>query len=555
MKFNKGWIAFICFALLAILTKLYLIAPLPLHAIETANLDDLLFIRLAEFLRNGEWLGPFNEKTLSKGAFYPIFIALNSFTDIPLKISEYFLYVFAVVLLVVSFYKQSASKFLLFLLFLVLIFNPYVEVINRVLREGIYTSLLVLIIACFSCLFHFQERSKLLVGLISFLLGLSLFAFWNTREEGICILPSLLLLTGYLLYQTIRSKKISNRLLSGLMMILFLPISLMLHHSLKSKNKRHYGEAITCDMTTDYQSETFQAMHRVESVGEKINRVGFNNKTRRLLYNNIPSLKNLSHYLERDPLAKTGCDHYPETCNEMVTGWFVWSFRKSIYKYGHFENATTYKNYLNKITTEINQACAKGTLKCNPPKNIILAGLNTSEDWSRVKNAFYRGLKMLHNGAHHNLFPYSNFKKMDRLNLYKKMTNVDHFKIASADFWTKNIKLKAKKASIMNHRFYLTKIRSFYNIVLLKIFTWGSILMFPIICFCSLKNRIVSFRLALAIALAAIIFIRLLALSIIDATSFPGIEIRYLACLYPVLTVIFYCCVEELLHFFKKRKV
>ncbi len=39
--------------------------------------DDLLFIRLAQNLAQGQWLGPYDNLTLSKGPFYPLWIAVR----------------------------------------------------------------------------------------------------------------------------------------------------------------------------------------------------------------------------------------------------------------------------------------------------------------------------------------------------------------------------------------------------------------------------------------------------------------------------------------------
>src|SRR5688500_11594314 len=64
----------------------------PIQAFGAAGHDDLLFVRLAENLRKGDWLGGYDSLTLAKGAAFPMFMALNSLTPLPLKFTEHAAY-------------------------------------------------------------------------------------------------------------------------------------------------------------------------------------------------------------------------------------------------------------------------------------------------------------------------------------------------------------------------------------------------------------------------------------------------------------------------------
>ena len=45
--------------------------------------DDGLFLRLAQEISEGRWLGEYDHLTLVKGPIFPIFIAITSFTGLP----------------------------------------------------------------------------------------------------------------------------------------------------------------------------------------------------------------------------------------------------------------------------------------------------------------------------------------------------------------------------------------------------------------------------------------------------------------------------------------
>jgi hypothetical protein len=68
--------------LLLVLVKLWLVRA---HLVAVTNTphDDLLFIRHAHSILNGGWLGDYNQLTLIKEPFYPIFIALSNWLRSP----------------------------------------------------------------------------------------------------------------------------------------------------------------------------------------------------------------------------------------------------------------------------------------------------------------------------------------------------------------------------------------------------------------------------------------------------------------------------------------
>ncbi|MGA7280045.1 MAG: hypothetical protein WBW79_19070, partial [Desulfocapsaceae bacterium] len=91
----------IALSLVLIGFKLWLVTAHYLMATTTPH-DDLLFVSQAHDILGGNWLGTYNQLTLIKGPFYPLFIALSYYLNIPLLLSQQLLYLSACVLTVLA---------------------------------------------------------------------------------------------------------------------------------------------------------------------------------------------------------------------------------------------------------------------------------------------------------------------------------------------------------------------------------------------------------------------------------------------------------------------
>ena len=64
------------------LLKQFLVCDLPIMAVPKGTHDDWLMVHLADTLRSGQWLGEYNDLTLTKGMFFPLFLAVCNFLQI-----------------------------------------------------------------------------------------------------------------------------------------------------------------------------------------------------------------------------------------------------------------------------------------------------------------------------------------------------------------------------------------------------------------------------------------------------------------------------------------
>lgn len=176
------------------LLSLWLRALYPPWAI-WAPYDDALFLRTAVSLGEGAWLGPYDELTLAKGMFYPLFIAVNHAIGVPLKISEHLVYLLVSLLVALVFARLCGKRWLAPLLFLVLAFSPiyWMSEQARVIRDALYPSM-ALIFFGLTAGYLFGPWNGWFHGIV---LGLVAGCYWLTREEGVWLLPAIGVLVVY----------------------------------------------------------------------------------------------------------------------------------------------------------------------------------------------------------------------------------------------------------------------------------------------------------------------------------------------------------------------
>ena len=105
-------------------------------------------LKQANSILQGKWLGEYNSLTLVKGPITPIFIAILNKLHIPFLIGQELLYDVSCLFVIYTFSKTIKNKKILYIIFAILLFNPvtFSTEICRVYRDGIYTSLTMLLI-------------------------------------------------------------------------------------------------------------------------------------------------------------------------------------------------------------------------------------------------------------------------------------------------------------------------------------------------------------------------------------------------------------------------
>ena len=367
----------------AALLSLWLRAGLPLLAIGGSSLDDALFLKLAQSLFTGNWLGSYDHTTLAKGMFYPLFAALAFAANLPLKIAEHLVYLAVCGWIAAFAARQSGQRALGVLLFVALAFNPilWLSFMARVVREGLYISLSLVVLGLFAAAL-FESRAEASVKrrvLLASLTGLALGCFWLTREEGPWILPALAVLLVVRALQVWRTVapthgRWASRPWPALVLTVMLPAvaAFLLPIGLvKATNKYQYGVF----ETNEFHSHSFQrgygAVSRIRH--SKWQRyVVFPSDARQQAYAHSGAARELMPFFEGSDGARwraIGCAQVTEvSCPEIHSGWFMWAFREAVARAGHYRSAPEALAYYDRLADEIDAACDSGKLDCLPAR-------------------------------------------------------------------------------------------------------------------------------------------------------------------------------------------
>jgi hypothetical protein len=342
-----------------VLLKLWLVEFFPVVA-TLASHDELLFVRQAASILGGEWLGRYSESTLVKGPFYPLFIAGVNSLGIPLQLAQHLLYAgacAAAVLALKPYLARRASSAWALLSFALLFFNPYTFAYTAVLRFAIYPALTLLVFASAFGLLSRIELGRGRPWLWSVLLGLSLAAFWHTREEGVWILSPLALLVGFSLLLAIHR----GRPLPVTLGLLAAPLVLwsVASASIALVNRSHYGMAMVNELRSSDFRAAYGALLRIEA-GEPRRFYPVTRAARARAYEASPSFRELRPIIE----GSRGRSWIEAGHHDFAFSLFLFVLRDAVEQTGYYRDAPTAMAFYRRVGDELHAACDSGELTC-----------------------------------------------------------------------------------------------------------------------------------------------------------------------------------------------
>lgn len=532
IRFMLTWVM-LTILFVASFAKLWLVSGQHLVMNGYAQEDDRLFINLANNLLHDQWLGAYNNLTLAKGPFYPIFIAIVNYINLPLLLAEQLFYLAACCVSLVSLWPLlNADKgagrpgyfqyVIIIFLGLLLIFNPMtfsVGVGTTVSREGIYPALTLLTLSFFLSLLSYRKIKLLIYTLVSIAAGLSLTAFWLTREEGMWIMPLLLGLTAYVVTLIAHQRdlvidwKARIALLCLPFTILFLSI-----HVVSFVNYKYYGIYNTVEVKTPEFVSAYSSLLRVKN-DTWLPQVPLSVHNRQLIYEVSPAFAELKPYMENGigvAWTRISESYYPQYKGEIAGGWLQWAFRSSVYDAGHYSSGQELKRYYTEMADQVNAACSQGNLTCAKSSN----GMNPPLDKRYIKPflaTFYDSFFYLTEFKGFSPYQSGNDSLVDPDSMVL-ISNITH-QPASNYFSQKKLQILGKIGNVYQNSFL--------------VLTYLSLLLYLSQVF--FKR---SYRDPLFIATGLVgmsILIRMALLSMIETTSFAAINTYYFSSTYVFL--------------------
>ncbi len=362
--------------------------PVSIYALSVH--DDALFISNAYQLVQGKWLGSYSEFTLAKGVGFPVFLAINAFLGIPVTLLTAILYLFACGLFVNTLHKLGLGKYLLLIIFFIILFHPNLFQI-RVIRDNIYPALTLIILSGVIRLVCVSVQEKLrIIKIVPY--GLVFGLFWLTREEGVWIVPGILLLVFIkcvqLIKQNISLKEIFNRI-AIFSLAAMLPIIMV-----ASINYHEYGKFETVDFKGVAFTRALQSLNSVQA-GPALPYLPVSFGKRQEIYKVSPSFLQLRSFLEVEGKgwASEGCKIYPTTCGDYAGGWFAWALRNAVATKGYYESPVRAADFYNRITKEIETACDNGLITCKSSPIPLMPNI-TVDQLKEFPGKIYQALEL-----------------------------------------------------------------------------------------------------------------------------------------------------------------
>lgn len=368
------------------LLSLWLRQAFPIFAIGPSGHDDLLFVRLAANLGAGQWLGPYDNLTMAKGAAYSLFLLVNHVTGLPLKITEQIIYLSVSLYFSTTVGKLFSSRAAMFICFAMLALNPVFwnpDAGGRVVREGLYLSLSLLLITTairvfvlrYSATLKEDLRAKfpLMIGF-----GSTGGVYWLTREEGVWLLPSVLLMAAVWAIFNFRSagSDKSGTRYGNMLMFLAVPaiaFSLVVG-AVNAVNYYHYGRFQNNEFRSPDFKAAYGALSRIEHA-KWAPYVVFPTDAREKAYSVSAAARELQPFFEGEGgerWRKAGCEQTGRSpCPEILAGWFMWALRDAVAAAGHYRSARAASEFYWRLEREVNAACDRGDIPCGPGNNSL----------------------------------------------------------------------------------------------------------------------------------------------------------------------------------------
>ena len=363
--------------------RLLLLFPRYIPAFHAPH-DDELFIRLANSIIHGQWLGSYNQFTLAKPAIYQVLLALNHFIGFPLLVTQEFLYQSSIALVALVLLRVGLRT-AAFACVLLLGFDPR-SLDVEMARVGPHTIIPTLLLLFFAYALLYLTRSHSSVPL-AILTSVVFGTFFMMRWESIWIVPSLLAVgvigvwCGHWSWRRVS-------LLTSVLLIMVL----MFDTTIRLLNYNYYGVFVT----TDFQDTKFPiAYSQMQSIVGPVGRVRhlpMPRSQRLQAYEVSASFRQLQPALEQPGFYGFGCDFWPETCGDIGSGWFLWAVRDAAAAAGHYRTADTAELFYESITNELSQACAAKTLIC---KDRSLFNIKIPQTYSEYAIIFRNVLQSL----------------------------------------------------------------------------------------------------------------------------------------------------------------
>lgn len=523
------------------LAKLFLVRNVRLSAYAFAGHDDRLFINLADYLRHGDWLGPYNDLTLAKGPAYPIWIALCAKIGTPLLLGEHLLYIIACAVTMAALRPIVRRRYLLLPAFALLVFNPvtYTFQTLRVMREGVVPAETLLVLGCLIGVHTHRASRVSVLAVWSAALGLAVAAFWLTREDGVWLVPSVAVLLAYTTVTLIVECRADRFIKLAVGVLGPLAIWGALCLGVCALNYGHYGVFLVGEFRSGAFPAAYGALLRVKPTPWQ-RYVPVPRETRQRIYALSPSFKELEPYLEGD------CGRFWGTWSNKCFGvpvseigaHFMWALRDAVVLAGRAHDGREAAAFYRQIAAEVNSACDRRVVRATGPRASFVPPFR--KEYARaLPPAVVQGLKKVIWFDDLSPCPQPSAGTPEGLEFMRALTRDRFTPVMGTGEWP-------AWQSDGGHAGILGRVVRFYRaaipwLVLL------AVVAFVVRVVLAVRRRQFSYPLALACALLLAVTARVTLLALVSVTTITtAVDVLYLSPAYPPLLLLIGVCLTSL---------
>ena len=370
------------------LVKLWLTSPIRTVPLLGPH-DPTNFLDHAASILAGAWFGPYSLLTLIKGPFFPLYLALIQQFGLSVNLAHQLTYLGACLVAYLALAPILPNRIARVVLWFALLFNPmtYDSWSWMLYRMQVSVTLSLLVVACAAAL-YVRRRAPVRARLgWSIGLGLSLAAFWLTREEGAWILPFLATIA---IASIVFSWRTPERESQALVAIAPAAIWVGAVALVQAINLHVYGWAVTSELQSREFISAYASLARIAHRADDPH-VPVPKSAREIAYRISPLAKLLEPSLDGPSASRwidPGC-RQGYGCKDIAGGWWVWAFRDGVFSAGFYDSAPRARAFYVALAKEIDGACDNHTIECTQKRYSLAPDLNGS--YGEIARHFVRG--------------------------------------------------------------------------------------------------------------------------------------------------------------------
>ena len=382
---------------LSVVLKLWLTSNIRILPIFAPH-DDWNYVLHGFTVATGQWFGGYDQYTLIKQPFFPLYLAAIEQLGISLPVAHVLLDALASGIAVLAVRPLLRSFPAAAVLYVVLFFNPFTYDADawRAQRSQVNPELALLAIACAYAIF-LRRRDGLRAAVPwSVGLGVAWTAFWLTREEALWLVPALAVpLAVYALRRSGERMTFARRVVPCLIPIVVMAAGAAI---VMAFNGRAYGWYTTNERQSREFVAAFNALARIDVPKIRFNQLP--GRARAMAYAVSPAASELRAGFEGPNganwhrMSAAPCGGDPSECGptDVGDGFATWAFRDAVALAGHYTTGADARSYYVRLAAELDRACASGALRCRSTWSVLFPELADVND---IAHHFAEGIGSL----------------------------------------------------------------------------------------------------------------------------------------------------------------